>query len=82
MATNTITFETTGAQNAKIKEAMEWRADRENPANAPHTLSGAQIRASIRTVALQFIKSEVRADLADKRRATAVAGGDDVDDIA
>ncbi len=80
MATNTITFQTNSAQNAKIKEAMEWRADRKDPDNAPHTLDAAGIAAQVRQIALQFIKSETKSELADKRRANKSAD-DHVDGI-
>ena len=79
MATNTITFQTNGAQNAKIKEAMEWRADRHDPDNKPHTLNAAGVAAQVREIALEFIKREVKSELADKRRAA--ASDQDVDDI-
>lgn len=79
MGANTITFNTNAAQNAKIKTAMDWRMDRMYPDDAPHDSNAGDIRAETRKIMLTRFKSEVRSELADKRR----EGGSDehVDDI-
>lgn len=76
----TMTFTTTAAKAAKFKAAMEWRADRNDPDNAPHTLNTAGVTAQLREICVQFMNSERRAEIADKRRIEASAGDGD-DDI-
>ena len=80
MATNTITFTTTAAQNSKIKAAMEYRRDVADPQNAPHTLSAAQVATEVRVIALGAIRQQVKSYLREKR--DVMTPGDNVDDIA
>ncbi len=92
MATLTFTITTTDDQDAAIQKATEWRAhrnDKETPVKTPlavPVLTGAQVKAEARSIMLQFLRSELKADLLDLRRAIAAADAatetDDVNDLS
>ena len=78
MAKIDISFDPTPGQDAKLKEAMEYRRDKEDRDNAPHDLNPGQVKKELRNIALAAIRREVKGHLRAKRNE---ASDDDMDDI-
>ena len=60
MAIRTITFDVSTAQETLIKEALEHRANRLDPENAPHSFSAAEVLAGARKIMIGALKSKVK----------------------
>lgn len=60
MAIRTITFEVSTAQELLVQEALEFEADRKDPANAPHSFSPAELLAAVRKIMIDALKGTVK----------------------
>ena len=66
MPARTITFNTNAAQESRIKTAVEFYMDSNDPQNAPHTATPVQVRAQLRLVAMGAVKGWIAAQLQGK----------------
>ena len=74
MATVTIEFETDAADEALIKEALEWSVQRNsNNPNNPVNLTGAEILEAMRKLSIKSIQDKVNGALRDKFIVEAIA---------